>query len=120
MIELGTPAEVAKVLHTSEAALAQMRYRGDGPIFVRAGRRRVLYRWADVEAWIKSSRRTRTDEAALRGEHLIDGRAIEGRSDFAPGRPGRRSRDECDQFPRSDPGLVSKSAVYPYLAIERI
>ena len=48
--ELATPAEVAEALHTTTASLAQMRYRGDGPKFVRvAGRRRVLYRWVDVE-----------------------------------------------------------------------
>lgn len=96
MINVGTPAEVAKALHTTEASLAQMRYRGDGPVFVRAGRRRVLYRWADVEQWIKDSRRTRTDEAApLRGERIADG-DLEGRSDLSSGRPGRRNRDECD------------------------
>lgn len=64
MIELGTPAQVAEVLHTTEASLAQMRYRGDGPIFVRAGRRRVLYRWADVDQWIKDSLHSRTDRTA--------------------------------------------------------
>ena len=46
---------------TTPASLAQMRYRGDGPKFVRAGRRRVLYRWADVEDWIANSLHTRTD-----------------------------------------------------------
>ncbi|OBH47319.1 hypothetical protein A5683_25205 [Mycobacterium mantenii] len=60
--ELATPAEVAKALHTTPASLAQMRYRGDGPNFVRAGRRRVLYRWADVDQWITDSLHTRTDD----------------------------------------------------------
>ncbi|MFM8856625.1 MAG: helix-turn-helix transcriptional regulator [Actinomycetota bacterium] len=83
MIELGTPAQVAKVLHTTEASLAQMRYRGDGPIFVRAGRRRVLYRWADVDQWIKDSLHSRTDR-----------QEVEANSSRACGRPGRRNRDE--------------------------
>ena len=61
MIDMGTPAEVAEILHTTTASLAQMRYRGDGPKFVRVGRRRVLYRWADVEQWIADSVHTRTD-----------------------------------------------------------
>jgi predicted DNA-binding transcriptional regulator AlpA len=62
IVELATPAEVAKALHTTTASLAQMRYRGDGPKFVRAGRRRVLYRWTDIEEWIASSLHTRTDQ----------------------------------------------------------
>jgi hypothetical protein len=59
---LATPAEVAKVLHTTPASLAQMRYRGDGPKFVRAGKKRVLYRWVDVEQWIAESVHVRTGE----------------------------------------------------------
>jgi hypothetical protein len=61
VLDLATPAEVAEALHTTTASLAQMRYRGDGPKFVRAGRRRVLYRWADVEQWITDSVHDRTD-----------------------------------------------------------
>ena len=59
--DLGTPAEVAEALHTTPASLAQMRYRGDGPKFVRVGRRRVLYRWVDVEQYISESVHVRTD-----------------------------------------------------------
>ena len=60
--DLATPAEVAEALHTTPASLAQMRYRGDGPKFVRVGRRRVLYRWVDVEQYIGESVHTRTDD----------------------------------------------------------
>jgi hypothetical protein len=60
--ELATPAEVAEALHTTPASLAQMRYRGDGPKFVRVGRKRVLYRWVDVEQYITESVRERTGE----------------------------------------------------------
>lgn len=63
MEEMATPAQVAEVLHTTPAALAQMRYRGDGPVFARVGRRRVLYRWHDVKRWIEESLHTRTDQA---------------------------------------------------------
>jgi hypothetical protein len=59
--DLATPAEVAEALHTTTASLAQMRYRGDGPKFVRAGRRRILYRWVDVDQWITESLHVRTD-----------------------------------------------------------
>jgi hypothetical protein len=60
--DLATPAQVAEALHTTPASLAQMRYRGDGPKFVRVGRRRVLYRWVDVEQYISESVHTRTDD----------------------------------------------------------
>jgi hypothetical protein len=61
--ELAAPAEVAKALHTTTASLAQMRYRGNGPKFVRpAGRKRVLYRWVDVEQWIAESVHDRTGD----------------------------------------------------------
>ena len=60
--DIASPAEVATALHTTEAALAQMRYKGSGPKFVKVGRR-VLYRWSDVTQWIASSVRVRTDEA---------------------------------------------------------
>jgi hypothetical protein len=60
--DLATPAEVAEALHTTPASLAQMRYRGDGPKFVRVGRRRVLYRWVDVEQYINESLHNRTDD----------------------------------------------------------
>jgi hypothetical protein len=40
---LATPAEVAQYLHTTTAALAQDRYNGSGPKFIKRGGR-VLYR----------------------------------------------------------------------------
>jgi predicted DNA-binding transcriptional regulator AlpA len=62
MIDMATPEQVAEALYTSTAGLAQLRYRGDGPKFVRVGRRKVLYRWSDVEEWIAASTRTRSDK----------------------------------------------------------
>jgi predicted DNA-binding transcriptional regulator AlpA len=62
MIDMATPAEVADALQTTTGSLAQMRFRGDGPKFVRVGRRKVMYRWADVESWIADSTRTRSDQ----------------------------------------------------------
>src|SRR6185295_18877721 len=44
---LATPAEVAEYLRTTTAALAQDRYKGTAPRFIKRGRR-VLYRWSDV------------------------------------------------------------------------
>ena len=74
MDEMATPAQVAEALHTTEASLAQMRYRGDGPVFARVGRRRVLYRWCDVERWVEESLHTRTDqvlESAVRDVNRV-------------------------------------------------
>lgn len=42
---------VAEFRHTTENALAQERWRGDGPRYLKLGRR-VLYRAADLAAWL--------------------------------------------------------------------
>ena len=55
------PAEVAPVLGTSEAGLAQMRYRGTGPKFCKVGRK-VIYRWSDVESFLTANTLQRTDD----------------------------------------------------------
>jgi hypothetical protein len=58
---LGTPPEVAEYLHTTTAALAQDRYKGTGPKFIKRGSR-VLYRWSDVLEWLDRNTIQRTDE----------------------------------------------------------
>jgi hypothetical protein len=58
---LATPAQVARYLYTTEAALAQMRYMGSGPKFIKIGRR-VLYNWDDLLDWIKNNTIQRTDD----------------------------------------------------------
>lgn len=60
--DLATPRQVADYLHTTVASLAQMRYRGTGPKFVRVGPRKVLYRWADVHAYLDANTCQRTDD----------------------------------------------------------
>lgn len=59
--DIALPPQVAKVLDTSEAGLAQMRYRGTGPRFIKRGRR-VLYRWSDVRAYLEANTCQRTDD----------------------------------------------------------
>ncbi|CPT68775.1 Uncharacterised protein [Mycobacteroides abscessus subsp. abscessus] len=54
-IDTASPSEVAAVLHTTEAGLAQMRYRGTGPKFCRVGGRKVVYRWSDVRAYLDAN-----------------------------------------------------------------
>ncbi|PJE01674.1 DNA-binding protein [Mycobacterium sp.] len=58
---LATPNEVAEYLHTTAASLAQDRYRGTGPKFIKCGRR-VLYRWSDVSEWLDDNTIQRTDD----------------------------------------------------------
>jgi predicted DNA-binding transcriptional regulator AlpA len=50
-----TPAEVEKIFGIPKASLANLRWSRRGPKFFKAGARRVLYRLADVEAWIESN-----------------------------------------------------------------
>lgn len=59
-----TPEQVSEWTGLSEAALAQLRYSGKGPIFLKPTAKRVLYRQRDVEAWIDKSARTITGRQA--------------------------------------------------------
>lgn len=59
---LATPREVADFIGTSVGGMAQMRHRGNGPDFVRAGNRKVMYRWEDVHQWVERNRFCRTDQ----------------------------------------------------------
>jgi hypothetical protein len=60
-IDTAFPSEVAPILGTSEAGLAQMRYRGTGPKFCKVGRK-VVYRWSDVRAYLEANTLQRTDD----------------------------------------------------------
>jgi len=57
--DTATPDEVAAALFTTTAGLAQLRYRGLGPKFVKVGGR-VLYRWRDVNAYLDNNTRQHT------------------------------------------------------------
>ncbi len=61
---LATPKEVAAYRRTSQAQLAQERYKGTGPKFKRLGRR-VFYDWADVYAWVDAHTMQRTDDTSV-------------------------------------------------------
>ncbi|WP_193045286.1 helix-turn-helix transcriptional regulator [Mycolicibacterium baixiangningiae] len=61
-LDTATSKEVAEYLHTTEAGLAQMRYRGIGPKFVKVTSRKVIYRWADVQAFLDANTCQRTDD----------------------------------------------------------
>lgn len=59
-----TPAELGAMLHKTPAALAQWRYMGVGPRFVKIGRA-VRYREADVTTWLDAQTRQRTGSEAV-------------------------------------------------------
>ena len=44
-------AATARLLHLSRRTLQRRRREGDGPPFIRAGARRVLYDVAEIERW---------------------------------------------------------------------
>ncbi|WP_068149100.1 helix-turn-helix domain-containing protein [Rhodococcoides corynebacterioides] len=58
---LATAAEAATYLRSTTQKLAEHRYRGTGPRFVKHGRT-VLYRWADLEAYLEAHTFQRTDD----------------------------------------------------------
>lgn len=57
--QLLSAADLAQQLGVSEGQLAQMRYLGTGPAYIKVGTR-VRYARVDVEAWLHDRRRTRT------------------------------------------------------------
>lgn len=59
-----TPQQLGDRLGMTPAALANLRYRGDGPVFMRIGRRTIRYRLADVLAYEEAQRFSRTDTHA--------------------------------------------------------
>lgn len=63
MSDLLTPDQLAERWGKTRQALAQMRYRGNGPCFVKIGKS-ILYRVGDVLEFEASQIRTRTDDEA--------------------------------------------------------
>lgn len=58
------PSRVAEWLDTTPGALAQMRYMGHGPQFVKIGGRSVRYMEADVLEWLQAQTRQQTGQQA--------------------------------------------------------
>ena len=82
--DTAAPREVAGALYTTEAGLAQMRYRGTGPRFVKVGHR-VLYRWSDVYDYLEKNR---CSAPTTRGESVSHEPPVQGRA--APAATPRR------------------------------
>ena len=61
MDDILTPDQLGERWHMTKGALAQQRYKGNGPKFFKVGKG-VFYRVADVLDWEYAQLRTRTDE----------------------------------------------------------
>ncbi|MCT2042499.1 hypothetical protein M3D15_04005 [Pseudoclavibacter alba] len=64
MADYMTPSEVSEMTNgaLTLSNLSQLRYRGDGPRFLKPTPRVVLYERAEVERWLASSVYERTDK----------------------------------------------------------
>ncbi|WP_261646194.1 AlpA family transcriptional regulator [Curtobacterium sp. C2H10] len=61
--ELMTPLRTAEYLPgMTVPLLAQLRYTGTGPRFLKPTPRKVLYKRSDVDAWLESTAQTRTGD----------------------------------------------------------
>lgn len=63
--ELLTTAEAARFLRLSVPTMERLRLSGDGPTFIKLGpgkRCRVVYRRADLDAWVHGQRRDSTSQ----------------------------------------------------------
>jgi predicted DNA-binding transcriptional regulator AlpA len=58
-------SEVGEMTGLSESALAAMRTRGTGPRFYKPRPRMVLYKRAEVLAWIEASAQSRTGSSVV-------------------------------------------------------
>lgn len=59
-----TPEDVCALIPgMTKANLAQMRYVGSGPKYLKPTARTVIYREVDIVAWLEASERTSTAEA---------------------------------------------------------
>lgn len=55
-------AQAAEYVQLSPATLAKMRLRGDGPKFIKAGARVVLYAQDELDRWLSDRTRRSTSE----------------------------------------------------------
>ena len=57
-----TPAEAGEQLGLTPAALAQLRYTGGGPCFIKLTAKAVRYRQSDLDSWIAAKARSSTHD----------------------------------------------------------
>ena len=58
--ELLTPEQAGQLLSMSSHYMAQMRYLGNGPVYIKISAKTIRYRRADLESWIDAHTQTRT------------------------------------------------------------
>lgn len=58
------PRQAASIIGLSLSTLNKMRLRGDGPQFVRLGRKSVGYPVTELRAWLDAGRRASTSDGA--------------------------------------------------------
>lgn len=49
-----SPAQVCAYLRCGISTLDRMRIRGEGPPYLKIGKRRVGYRWSSIQTWLDS------------------------------------------------------------------
>lgn len=65
MEKLLSPQDVCDLIPgMTVPGLAQLRFRGQGPRFIKPSARKVVYRLSDVEAWLEANERTSTRASA--------------------------------------------------------
>lgn len=57
---LSTPAQLGERFGMTTGALAQMRYKGNGPKFIKLGGRQIRYSESDIQAWLEQQTKDRT------------------------------------------------------------
>jgi hypothetical protein len=62
--KLLTPEDVTYLTGITREALAQLRYTGKGPVFLKPTARTVLYREHDIANWLDASERSITGRDA--------------------------------------------------------
>jgi predicted DNA-binding transcriptional regulator AlpA len=77
-------AQAAGVLGLAPSTLAKLRLSGDGPVYCKLGRR-VVYRRADLEAWLESRVARDTSDAGVRLPKSLTVRRLSGMVDRATG-----------------------------------
>jgi excisionase family DNA binding protein len=78
MEEILDAVAAARYVGLSTSTLAKMRLSGNGPAFLKLGRR-VLYRRADLDAWLESRVARDTTDADARLSRSLTGRQPNGR-----------------------------------------
>ena len=56
------PHDAAEIVKLSTSTLAKMRMRGDGPVYIKAGPKIVLYKVTDLFDWLSTRSRISTSE----------------------------------------------------------